>query len=152
MKRMMIIMVMAVMMIFMATPAVAGPMEWIGGWFGPIGKALAWVADVTGAEQAAVDWSITGLFTLIFGWILKKYNVEQWGLAWHRFAWHGGRWVSGTAKNVKYIGGFWNNLIEPFLIKILSTIPHLILQLVNGFIAGLLSDNEKPNTENKPDK
>ncbi len=145
MKRLITFLVMFAMLVLMATPVMAGTFDTIAGCFGPIGSALAWIAEVTGAEAATVNWSVGGLLTLVFGWILKKYNVEQWGLGFHRNGWFIGRKISQVAKTVKYIGPFWDKFIEHFIIKTITTIPHLITQWINGIVAGLLSDNEAPN-------
>ena len=149
MKRFLMLIVLMLVMIVAPQMATAGTFETVAGWFGPIGKALAWVADVTGAEAATVNWSVGGILTLIFGWILKKYNIESWGLAFHRNGWFIGRAISRKAKTMKYIGAFWDSIIEKFIIKTITVIPHLITQWINGWAAGLLSDNEKPNQEKK---
>lgn len=146
MKRLGFLLMTFCVLLFMAAPVFAGPLDWLSG---PLAPAVNWIADALGVKTAAINWSLAGLVTLAAGFILKRYDVEKWGLAFHRAGWFGGRAVSARAKTIKFISGIWDKALEPFLIKTVMVIPHLIMQLINGFIAGLLSDNKRPNVEKK---
>ncbi len=111
---------------------------------GPVGNALAWLMDITGAEQATINWSVGGIASLVLAWVLKRFDWGAYETSFHRAGWFAGKWVSSKMKAIPVIGVIWDSIVEKFVIKVITSIPRLITGLFSGMVAGLLSDNPAP--------
>jgi len=126
------------MLVLMATPVMAGTFDTIAGWFGPIGSALAWLANATGATDTVVNWSVGTITAIFAAWILKKIPN-------HRVAWPfeklfyglGVTMTLGLAK-WKWTSSWWNDHGEPWFVDLIQNI---VKASVDAWIRGMRSDN-----------
>jgi len=128
MKRLTMMAMMILMLVVMATPVFAGP----------VGSALAWLANATGATDTVVNWSVGTITAIFAAWILKKIPN-------HRVAWPfeklfyglGVTMTLGLAK-WKWTSSWWNDHGEPWFVDLIQNI---VKASVDAWIRGMRSDN-----------